>query len=189
LLRTLVADGADGNAAENSELPMLGSGKTNLARAHVTARCDPDADIYDRHADGLYRQALLTLGDAGMAEQVVTDVIVDECTRVPSSAGGAGDASYRLPVSAYRRCQELAHGAARHDLPPGRRVAGGVAGCIDPRGLLSREERGALGLVLFGGLGYVQASHEVAISPLDTAALLRAVLHRLAPSSGTSTSG
>lgn len=81
-----------------------------LARACVTARGDLDADIYDRHADGLYRQALLTLGDAGMAEQVVCDVIVDECTRVPSSAGGAGDASYRLPVSAYRRCQELTCG-------------------------------------------------------------------------------
>ena len=144
------------------------------ARTCITARGDLDADIYDRHADGLYRQALLTLGDARMAEQVVCDVIVDECTRVPSSAGGAGDASYRLPVSAYRRCQELTCGPARHNRPPGWRVSGGVAGCIDPQEFLSREERGALGLVLFGGLGYVQASHEVAISPLDTAALLRA---------------
>jgi hypothetical protein len=155
----------------------------NPARAPVAAHCDPDADIYDRHADGLYRQALLTLGDAGMAEQVVCDVIVDECTRVPSSTG---DASYRLPVSAYRRCQELAHGSASHNRPSGRPAPGSVAECIDPQGLLSREERGALGLVLFGGLGYVQASHEAAISPLDTAALLRAVLHKLAPSSGTS---
>jgi hypothetical protein len=66
-------------------------------------------------------------------------------------------------------------------------MSGGVAGCIDPCGLLSREERGALGLVLFGGLGYVQASHEVAISPLDMEALLREILHRLSPSptSGT----
>lgn len=164
---------------------MLGPGKANRARASVTARCEADADIYDRHADGLYRQALLTLGDAGLAEQVVCDVIVDECTRVPSSAGGAGDASYRLPVAAYRRCQELAREPSWHDLHPGRRASGGVAGCIDPYGLLSRKERGALGLVLFGGLGYVQASHEVAISQLDTAALLRAVLHRLSPSPTT----
>jgi hypothetical protein len=84
---------------------MLGPGQANPARSSVTARGDLDADIYDRHADGLYRQALLTLGDAGLAEQVVCDVMVDECTRVPSSAGGAGDASYRLPVLAYRRCQ------------------------------------------------------------------------------------
>ena len=59
---------------------MLGPGQANPARACVTARGDLDADIYDRHADGLYRQALLTLGDARMAEQVVCDVIVDECT-------------------------------------------------------------------------------------------------------------
>ena len=97
---------------------MLGPGQANPARACVTARGDLDADIYDRHADGLYRQASLTLGDAGMAEQVVCDVIVDECTRVPSSASGAGDASYRLPVSAYRRCQELTCGSARHNRPP-----------------------------------------------------------------------
>jgi hypothetical protein len=164
---------------------MLGPGNANRARASVTARCDPDADIYDRHAAGLYKQALLTLGDAGLAEQVVSDVIVEECTRVPSSAGDMGDVSYRLPVSAYRRCQELAHGPSWHNLPPGQRVSGGVGRCIDPCGLLSWEERGALGLVLFGGLGYVQASHEVAISPLDMAALLRAILHRLAPSPAT----
>jgi hypothetical protein len=166
---------------------MLGVGKANRARASATTRCDVDADIYDRHADGLYRQVLLTLGDAGLAEQVVCDVIVDECTRVPSSASDAGDASYRLPVAAYRRCQELIHGPSWHEVPPGRRMSGGVAGCIDPCGLLSREERGALGLVLFGGLGYVQASHEVAISPLDMEALLREILHRLSPSptSGT----
>lgn len=164
---------------------MLGPGQADLSRASVTARCEPDADIYDRHADGLYRQALLSLGDAGLAGQVVCDVIVDECTRVPASAHGAGDVSYRLPVSAYRRCRELACRPAWHNRPPGRRVSAGVVGCIDPRGLLSREERGALGLVLFGGLGCVQASHEVGISPLDTVALLRALLHRLAPASGT----
>jgi hypothetical protein len=185
LLRTPAADGAGKCRQGRSELSMFGPGKANRARGPVAARCDSGADIYDRHADGLYRQALLTLGDAGLAEQVVCDVIVDECTRVPSSAGGTGDASYRLPVSAYRRCRELAHGPSWHNRPPGQRVAGGVARCIDPCGLLSWEERGALGLVLFGGLGYLQASHEVAISPLDTAALLRAVLHRLAPSPAT----
>jgi hypothetical protein len=141
------------NAAETLGAFHAGTRPGKPARACVTARGDLDPDIYDRHADGLYRQALLTLGDAGMAEQVVCDVIVDECTRVPSSAGGAGDASYRLPVSAYRRCQELTCGPARHNRPPGWRVSGGVAGCIDPQGFLSREERGALGLVLFGGLG------------------------------------
>jgi hypothetical protein len=163
---------------------MLGSGKTSLARASVTANesGDPDADMYDRHAAGLYRQALLTLDDAGQAEQVVFDVIVDECTRVPASVRDANDPSHRLPMSAYRRCQELARGPAWHNRPLGRRVSEGVASCVDPCWLLSRSERGALGLVLFGGLGYVEASHEVAISPLRMAAILHAVLHRLTTS-------
>ena len=36
---------------------MWGPGKAGRARPCVTARCDPYADIYDRYADGLYRQA------------------------------------------------------------------------------------------------------------------------------------
>ena len=163
---------------------MLGSDKTSLARPSVTANQPggPDADMYDHYAAGLYRQALLTLDDAGLAEQVVSDVIVDACTRVPASVRDADDPSHRLPVSAYRRCQELAHGPVWHNRPLGRRVSEGVASCIDPCWLLSRNERGALGLVLFGGLGYVEASHEVAIAPLRLAAILHAVLHRLTTS-------
>jgi hypothetical protein len=42
---------------------------------------------YDRHAEELYRQALLTLGDAGVAEQYVRDMIVDEYRR-PRRNGG-----------------------------------------------------------------------------------------------------
>jgi hypothetical protein len=48
---------------------------------------------------------------------------------------------------------------------------------------LSEKERGALGLVLFGGLGYVQASTVLGIGPRDMAALLRTVMSRLAISS------
>jgi hypothetical protein len=164
---------------------MLGFGGVSPAYASATVNAPRirDADIYDRHAAGLYRQALLTLGDAGMAAQVVSDVIVAECTRIPEAAGDGDEASCRLPVSAYRRCQELASELGWLDRPPRRRVAEGVGGCIDRGWLLSRKERGALGLVLFGGLGYVQASHEAAISPLLMAALLHAVLHRLTTSS------
>lgn len=163
---------------------MRGFGTTPRARAPVPADapCDRDADIYDCHAPALYRQALLTLGDAGMAEQVVCDVIVEECVRPSISSGDGHDAGYRLAVSAYRRCQELPGGLARRNRAPGQRLPGSFASRIDPGGLLSGKERGALGLVLFGGLGYGQASRELAIAPADIAALLRAVLHRLTTS-------
>jgi hypothetical protein len=46
--------------------------------------------------------------------------------------------------------------------------------------LLSERERGALGLVLVGGIGYVRASEVLGICPRDMAALLRAVLLRMA---------
>jgi hypothetical protein len=81
------------------------------------------------------------------------------------------------------RCQELAGGQAWHNRPSGGPWPGSVVGCIDPWGL-SGKERGALGL--FGGLDYVQACRELAISQLDVAALLRAVL--VSPATSPSTS-
>jgi hypothetical protein len=162
---------------------MPESSKTTLVRPSFTATAprDRDADTYDRYAPGLYRQALLTLDDAGLAERVVFDVIVDECVRRPASAGQGGDAGHRLAVSAYRRCQELADGPAWRNRAAAQRPSRGVAGCTGSFGM-SRKERGALGLVLFGGLGCVQASRELAVSPADLAVLLRAVLHRLTAS-------
>jgi hypothetical protein len=158
---------------------VLDFGNTCLAPVTTNVPCDRDAHIYDRYASGLYRQALLTLDDAHLAEQVVSDVLVDECMR-PSAPGSDDNASYRLAVSAYRHCRELTGGPARRDRRPGHRPSEHVVGCIDPGGLLSGKERGGLGLVLFGGLGYVQASRVLAISPSDMAALLCAVLHRAA---------
>ena len=35
--------------------------------------------IYQRHADALYRQAVVTLGDADMAARIVADVLTAEC--------------------------------------------------------------------------------------------------------------
>jgi hypothetical protein len=57
-----VADGvAKTHAAEMRGVSMLRSGKTGRvrARAEVTAASGREADIYQRYAVGLYRQALL----------------------------------------------------------------------------------------------------------------------------------
>jgi hypothetical protein len=58
-----------------------------------------------------------------------------------------------------------------------------VASRVDAGGFLSEKERGALGLVLIGGLGYVRASRVLGMCPRDMAALLRTALLRLATSS------
>ena len=107
---------------------MLGFGNTCLDHAPVMTNVprDRDADIYDRYACGLYRQALLTLDDAHRAEQVVCDVLVDECTRTPAPGGDEDHASYRLAVSAYRHCRELAGGPARQD----RRLGSGLPSAL-----------------------------------------------------------
>jgi hypothetical protein len=157
---------------------MPGFTKTGAVPAPVTADglCDRDADTYDRHADALYRQALLTLGDAGLAGQVVCDVIVDECVWRPDPPGDGDDASCRLALSAYRRCRELSSASAWQERSLARRRPESFACCIDSRALLSGKERGALGLILFGRLGYARASRELATSPAELAALVRGAL-------------
>lgn len=117
---------------------MLGFGKTSTARAEAGSDRSQDADIYDRFGVGLYRQALLTLRDAALAEHLVCDVIVDECALSPPPGRGEADARHRLAESAFRRCQRL---AAEHDRSPGRPPGAGVADCIDPGGLPSGTER------------------------------------------------
>ena len=67
----------------------------------------------------------------------------------------------------------------RAPVPP----PGDVSGRVGPGGFLSEQERGALGLVLIGGLGHVRASRVLGICPRDMAALLRTALLRLATSS------
>ena len=158
---------------------MSAFGNTCLAPDGTNVPRHRDAHIYDRYASGLYRQALLTLDDAQLAEQVVCDVLVEECIRPPAPGSDEENASSRLAVSAYWHCRELAGDPARQHRRPRRRLSVRVVGCVDPGGLLSEKERAGLGLVLFGGLGYVQASRVLAISPSDMAALMRAVLRRL----------
>jgi hypothetical protein len=160
---------------------MVRSGKNGAVRTPGTATSSSDRDIYQRYATGLYRQAFLTLGDAALAEHVVRDVIVDECALAPGPGHGEGDAPGRLAESVFRRCQQLAAGPAGRPLPAPRLPAD-AAGGVDPDGLLSAKERGALGLVLIGGLGYERASSVLGIRPRDMAALLRTALLRLGTS-------
>jgi DNA-binding CsgD family transcriptional regulator len=145
---------------------------------------DQDAEhIYDRYAGHLFRQALFTLDDIELAEQVVGDVIVGECVR-PAVASGRQDLSRRLTVAAYVRCMELARSEARTSAGRRRRRAGACAACAGPDGLSARE-RGALGMVLFGGLEYRQVGADLGISAGEVAAILRGALVKAAAKPGT----
>jgi hypothetical protein len=160
---------------------MLRFAKTNNVRSFRpgTPAGHRDQDTYDRHAGSLYRQAFLTTDDSEMAEQVVSDVIVEECVWPPAAVRGQ-DAGRRLAVSAYRRCMELAGGPAPESRISARRT-GGSAGRIGPGGLSVRE-RGVLGLVVFGALGYRQVGVELGLSASEVSALLRAALVKAAAS-------
>jgi hypothetical protein len=162
---------------------MLGSGKTGATGALATASRARRQVIYQQYAAALYRQALLMLADSAPAQDVVCDAIVDECALVPAQEHSEDEIRYRLVQSVFRRCQRLTADPGRPDRRPPRGPSLGVDDSVDPGGILSEEERGALGLVIFGGLGYVQASTVLGIGPRDTAALLRSAMGRLAISS------
>jgi hypothetical protein len=140
-----------------------------------------DAEIYDRHAATVYRQALLMLDDERLARRVAREVIVAECALPPASPRDSGRVSARLAVSTMRRCQELKDGRTPEDRAAPGRHARGRPGPQDPQA----GEQALLGLVLFGGMGYREAARELAISPPTAAAMLRSALIRL----GTSPAG
>ena len=130
------------------------------------------AEIYDRHAAALYRQALFMLDDERLAGQVASDAIAAECTMHAMSPDDADQVPGRLAASVLWRSQELMAGQAGKDSIP-RRPARGCSGSRDPG---EGEQRALLGLVVFGGMGYREAAHELEISPSRAAGLLRAAL-------------
>jgi hypothetical protein len=87
---------------------MLGSGKTGAVGALAAASWARRQAVYQRHAPALYRQALLMLDDSALAEDVVCDVIVDECALVPAQEHGEDETRFHLAQSVFWRCQQLA---------------------------------------------------------------------------------
>ena len=134
-------------------------------------------DVYDRYAGNLYRQALFTLDDRGLAEGVVGDVIAEEILK-PAATVGDQHAAVGLAVAAYWRCMAVADSRARVS----RVRAHGLEADPGWTGLsgLTARERGVLGVVLFGGLSYQQAGVGLGLSAAEVAALLRSVLVKAA---------
>lgn len=159
-------------------MPELG--QDGVVRGSAATSSGRRQDVYQRYAAGLYRQALLTLGDSALAEQVVCDVIIDECASPPGPGRGADHTGNRLAEAAFWSCHQLNADLGRRNRRPAQRPSWDIADCLDPGRRLSEYERGALGLVLFGGLGYIRASEVAGLNPRDLAVLLRAVLRRLA---------
>jgi hypothetical protein len=158
---------------------MLGLSKNGTVGLFARASPARSRDIDQRYATLLYRQAFLTLGDPALAEYVTREVIADECALTPVAGQGEDDMRHRLAESVFRRCQRLAADPAGRGRRPAEPPSGHVADCVDPGGLLSGMERGALGLVLIGGIEYVRASTVLGICPHDMAALLRTALLKL----------
>jgi hypothetical protein len=135
------------SAAEMRGVSMLGLVKNGTVGVFARASSARSRDIYRRYATGLYLQAFLTLGDSALAEHVTREVLVDECALAPVAGQGEDDIRHRLAESVFRSCQQLAAEPAGRGCRPAQPPSGDVADCVDPGGLLSEMERGALGRV------------------------------------------
>jgi hypothetical protein len=77
---------------------MLGFGKTGTGDASAAASLARSRDIYQYYAAALYWQALLTHHDSAPAEQVISDVLVNE-RALANLTGRRGGRRYRGPLS------------------------------------------------------------------------------------------
>ncbi len=158
---------------------MLRFAKARAGRGFAPETADSltGIDIYDRYAGNLYRQALFTLDDRGLAEGVVSDVIAEQILK-PAATVRDQHAEVRLAVAAYWRCMEVADSKGWGSRVPahGLEADTGWAGLSR----LTARERGVLGMVLFGGLSYQQAGVGLGLSAAEVAALLRTVLSKAA---------
>jgi hypothetical protein len=82
---------------------MLGLGKTGAVRASAAASSGRSRDTYRRYAVALYTQALLTVDDPALAEQVVNDVAVNEYALALVPERGEGDVRHRRVLGIYPR--------------------------------------------------------------------------------------
>ena len=82
---------------------MLGLGKTGTVRPSAAGSSGHSRDIYRRYAVALYTQALLTVDDPALAEQVVYDVAVNECALALVRERGEDNARHRRVLGIYPR--------------------------------------------------------------------------------------
>jgi hypothetical protein len=119
---------------------MPGSGNNGTVRTLSTGCSVRSGDVYRRYVSGLYRQALLTLGDSALAVRVVSDVIADECALAPARGRGENDVRHRLAESVFPALPAagLRPGTARHGGP----LAHGIAQAGNLIGHRCRNSRG-----------------------------------------------
>lgn len=74
-------------------------------------------ELYDRHADGLFRTALLRLGDRGLAEEVLQDTYLALWTRAELFDGSQGSVIGWLSTIARNRAIDRLRSSARRPAP------------------------------------------------------------------------
>lgn len=86
-------------------------------------------ELYDRHADSLFRTALLRLGDRGLAEEVLQDTYLALWNRAELFDGSQGSVIGWLSTIARNRAIDRLRSSARRPAPV---ALSGLVGTSDP---------------------------------------------------------
>jgi RNA polymerase sigma-70 factor (ECF subfamily) len=131
-------------------------------------------ELYDRHAESLFRTALLRLGDRGLAEEVLQDTYLALWSRAELFDGRQGSVMGWLSTIARNRAIDRLRSSARRPAPVA--LSGLVGSAADPASADdARDAILAAATPLAGVTAAPDPEHEV-----DLAELRREVAHALA---------
>jgi RNA polymerase sigma-70 factor (ECF subfamily) len=131
-------------------------------------------ELYDRHAESLFRTALLRLGDRGLAEEVLQDTYLALWSRAELFDGRQGSVMGWLSTIARNRAIDRLRSSARRPAPVA--LSGLVGSATDPASADdARDAILAAATPLAGVTAAPDPEHEV-----DLAELRREVAHALA---------
>jgi len=98
-------------------VPISGRSDEELVAALVDGDEGALGELYDRHADSLFRAALLRLGDRGLAEEVVQDTYLALWNRAELFDRGQGSVIGWLSTIARNRAIDRLRSLARRPAP------------------------------------------------------------------------
>lgn len=154
-----------------SELHPAPRAHTVVHRAAGRVAASAVEDVWQRHGQALFALALVVCDDAETAESVVLQAILDACTPADIAVGAVGrqELARYVYVLWQRRCDEPPKA-----VDPQRCEASGAGTSPSAAGAgLSRQQRSAIALALFGDHSYREAASLMGLAPSAVAELMR----------------
>ena len=160
---------------------LAGIGDRGLLAAVAAGRIEAIEELYDRHADPLYRLALLVGGDPKLAEDAVAKTFLGLWRNARDSLVAGEALRVALAADVHARCTRARTTAGRSDSGPPRATPDvGASTVWTALAELPARERDLLGLIVFGCHSRAEAARRVGVSETAAASSVTAALRTIA---------